>query len=471
MAAGARVAILRADADAEFASELRRVLESLPRERTGPLRVDELSCDGTASLPDAGPSSRWNLAIVLAGTSAPALDAAAVAELKRACPARPILVVLPEELAATASRMLEAGASDFVVPPLRPRDLIPRVLHLVQTVEHERGLVERLRTAAGTRRIIGQSPALLAQVEKLPLVAGCDATLLISGETGTGKELFARAVHYLSRRAGRPFVAVDCGAIPPELIENELFGHERGAYTTAQTAQRGLVEEAAGGSLFLDEVHSLPLAMQVKLLRFLQEKEYRPLGSTRTRRAEVRVIAATNTVLEEAVRAGHFRQDLFFRLNVLTLDLPPLRERRDDIPLLARHFLETYAAEFGRPARDWSAGALDRLLAYAWPGNTRELENVVQRAVLQCGTPQIEARDLPLPAARKSPDTGSFRSRKARVVEEFEREYLTALLEAHDGNVSAAARTAQKDRRALWELLRKHQLLPLQGRSGPGAAP
>jgi DNA-binding NtrC family response regulator len=385
----------------------------------------------------------------------------------------PMVVVLPEALAPRALDFLKAGASEFVLPPVRPADLVPRVLRWLRSLPPDEQLVAHLLRVAGTRQMVGRSPAFLAQLNQLPRIAGCDATVLISGETGTGKEMCARAIHYLSRRAEGPFVAVDCGAIPADLIENELFGHERGAFTTAVTAQRGVIEEASGGSLFLDEIDALPGVLQVKLLRLLQEKEYRPLGSSRPRRADVRILAATNVDLEEAVRAGRFRRDLYYRLNVLALSLPPLRERPDDIPLLARHFLQAHAEEYGRAALGFSEGALTRLVSHAWPGNARELENVVQRALLQSDSPMIQAQDLALPEAVLPPLADSFRARKARVIDQFEREYLTALLAAHAGNVSAAAKTAKKDRRALWELLRKHHLLPRQaaGRERLAAVP
>jgi len=202
------------------------------------------------------------------------------------------------------------------------------------------------------------------QIEKIPQIAQCDANVLISGETGTGKELYARAIHYCSSRAGRPFMPVNCGAIPGELVENELFGHERGAFTSAVTLQTGLVEEANGGTLFLDEVDCLSMFAQVKLLRFLQEKEYRPLGSTRMREANVRVIAASNVNLEEAVGNGKARQDLFYRLNIIALTLPPLRERLEDIPLLARHFLEKYSREMNKEAPDLQSDALQIMMAH-----------------------------------------------------------------------------------------------------------
>jgi two-component system, NtrC family, response regulator GlrR len=310
------------------------------------------------------------------------------------------------------------------------------------------------------RHMVGESPAFLAAIEKVPLVARCDATVLISGETGTGKELVARAIHYLSPRAKKPFVAVNCGAIPPELVENELFGHERSAFTGATASQTGLIQEAEGGTLFLDEVDSLPLLAQVKLLRFLQEKEYRPLGAGRMLKADVRVVAAANSDLEGAVEAGRLRQDLYYRLSVIPLHLPALRERREDIPLLARHFLAKYAREMGQPARGLSPGALQTLLDHPWPGNVRELEHVVQRAVvLSQDQGEVGAGHVVLPRSRRSaarPAAEGFQQAKARAVAEFEAAYIRDLLLLHQGNISRAAKSAEKNRRAFWELIRKH---------------
>ena len=223
---------------------------------------------------------------------------------------------------------------------------------------------------------IGRSRA--QQVGNFRKLARCDATVLISGETGTGKEVCARAIHYLSPRSSKPFITVNCGAIPAELVENELFGHERGAYTDAAVAKPGLIAEAEGGTLFLDEIDCLPLLAQVKLLRFLQEKEYRPLGSVKTRAASVRVIVATNADLENALRQGRLRQDLYYRINILSLVLPPLRQRQGDILLLARHFLAKFTEEFAKPVQDFSPDVLPTLLAYPWPGNIRELEHTIE---------------------------------------------------------------------------------------------
>jgi DNA-binding NtrC family response regulator len=293
---------------------------------------------------------------------------------------------------------------------------------------------------------------------KIPLIARCDANVLIVGETGTGKELFARAIHYSSPRASRPFMPVNCGAIPVDLVENELFGHRRGAFTNAFALQTGLIEEANGGTLFLDEIDCLPKLAQVKLLRFLQEREYRPLGSSKMRQANVRVIAASNLNLEEAVGIGKVRQDLFYRLNVISLALPPLRERREDIPLLARHFLEKYAKEFGKPTIHFSPNTLPLLMMQNWLGNVRELEHVIERATALCEGPFIIEGDLglsPLPSAHP---LESLQQAKAREIAQFEKNYIQDLLRSCSGNITKAARLAQKNRRAFWQLIQKHQI-------------
>jgi two-component system response regulator GlrR len=335
----------------------------------------------------------------------------------------------------------------------------------------ERDVIEQVRQALGVRALMGESPAFVAQAEKLPALAGCDAGVLILGETGTGKELFARAIHYLSARRDQPFVPVNCGALPLELVENELFGHERAAFTGAGAAEPGLIAEAEGGTLFLDEVDSLPAAAQVKLLRFLESKEYRRLGSSRLRRADLRIVAATNLDLERAVGEGRFRRDLYYRLNVVQLQLPPLRERPGDVPLLARHFLRRYARELDRRLTDFTAEALRRLALYPWPGNVRELENAVQRAVILAAgegglvaAGDLELHDDQRTSAAALPD--SFQAAKGRAVAAFERRYLEDLLASCHGNVSRAARTARKDRSSFWSLVKKHGIDVARFRGG-----
>jgi DNA-binding NtrC family response regulator len=282
--------------------------------------------------------------------------------------------------------------------------------------------------------------------------------VLISGETGTGKEMVGRAIHYLSPRAGNPFVPVNCGALPTELLENELFGHERGAFTGAAGSRAGLIQEAENGTLFLDEVDCLPLMAQVKLLRFLQEKEFRPLGSTKVCKGDVRIVAASNANLQDAIAAGTLRRDLYYRLNVVPIVLPPLRERSGDVLVLARHFLAKYAAALKSPARSFSPEAERKLMLYSWPGNVRELEHVIERVVVLCSEKVIQESHIVMPGESNSATALSFQEMKANVISEFETNYIRNLLIAYKGNISRAAEAAQKERRTFWQLVRKHKI-------------
>jgi two-component system response regulator GlrR len=378
--------------------------------------------------------------------------------LERECAGAAVILATETCEPVEILRLLQDGASDFLTPPVSPAGTLPRVWRLLEQSNRRDDLTQALKERIGLKRLVGQSANFLAEINKIPLVARSDGRVLITGETGTGKELCARAIHYLSPRRTKPFVPINCGAIPVELVENELFGHERGAYTGAFVAQTGMIHEAEGGTLFLDEIDCLPLMAQTKLLRFLQEREYRPLGSTRARSADVRVIAASNTNLEEAVRTGRLRRDLYYRLNVVPLVLPPLRERGEDIPLLARHFLLKYAAEFDRHLSDLTPAAMRSLVFYDWPGNVRELEHVIERAVMLCETPLLTGADISLPGAPRTDEEEAFRQAKARVVAQFEKTYIQRLLVSFHGNISEAARAAHKNRRAFWQLIRKHQI-------------
>lgn len=368
----------------------------------------------------------------------------------------PIIIVAEATQPNDILELLKAGAEDFITLPLQAGDVLPRALKLVRRSGDWRqdGL---LRTGTALRRLVGESATFVDQIQKIPQIARCEANVLITGETGTGKELYARAIHYCSARAGRPFMPVNCGAIPADLVENELFGHERGAFTSAVTLQTGLVEEANGGTLFLDEIDCLPVFAQVKLLRFLQEKEYRPLGSARMRQADVRLIAASNLNLEEAVGSGKVRQDLFYRLNIISLTLPPLRERLEDIPLLARYFLEKYSREMNKETPDLLPDAIQILMAHGWPGNVRELEHAIERATVLGDGPIIRGADLVL-ASSSVTGSRSLQEAKAAQIARFEKGYIQALLRACHGNISEAARVAQKNRRAFWQLIQKHKI-------------
>ena len=368
----------------------------------------------------------------------------------------PILVVTEMDEPHAMFTLLKLGAADFITPPLQATNVLPRIWRVLAQTLQGTMPTQRLKEHLGLQHLVGESPAFLAMIEKIPLIAKCDAGVLIAGETGTGKEMCARAIHYLSPRTRQPFVPVNCGAVPVELVENELFGHERGAFTGADTSQPGLIQESNGGTLFLDEIDSLPLPAQVKLLRFLQEKEFRSLGSTKVRSVDVRVIAATNADVEKAVRDGKLRQDLYYRLNVIPLMLPALRERPEDIPLLARHFLAKYAVEYNKPVQNCSADAMQALMLYEWPGNVRELEHVLERAVALSGQEIIRKADIFPPGTTTHPE--SFQAAKAKVITQFERAYIHGLLGTYQGNITKAAEAAQKNRRAFWQLMRKHQI-------------
>jgi two-component system response regulator GlrR len=453
----AKILLLDLNSSSDSGGVLRGIIES----HTGPCGV-EFAREAFAAAPNVGQLlAAVTLAqpdLILVVPSAASRDCARQFLQSAGGERLPAPVVVADEPRETAE-WLRLGAADFLSLPPAAGDVLPRVGRLLEQAAQRERRARALQEKIGTRLLVGESESFLKEVNKIPLLAKCNASILVSGETGTGKEVCARAIHYLGRWASKPFVPVNCGAIPADLVENELFGHERGAFTGAKSTQVGLIQEADGGTLFLDEVDCLPLLSQVKLLRFLQEKEYRPLGSTKTCRADVRVIAAMNADPEEAIRAGNLRRDLYYRLNVIPLALPPLRERRDDIPLLARHFLAKYAAEFDKQVTDFSPEALRLLVSYDWPGNVRELEHVVVRAIVLAAGGVIGDDDIALaPRASASAAEESFKRAKNRVVAEFEKSYVERALLLNHGNISKAARAAQKSRRAFWELIRKHHI-------------
>jgi DNA-binding NtrC family response regulator len=319
-------------------------------------------------------------------------------------------------------------------------------------------------------RLVGAAPSFVTVVRELRRISESDATVLVVGETGTGKELAARAVHYLSARADCPFVAVNCAALPDTLLEAEFFGHERGAFTDAHATRQGLLAQAERGTLFLDEVESLTPRAQGALLRVLHDRTFRPLGSATERSVDVRFVAATNVDLPRLVRQGEFRADLLYRLRVLWLELPPLRDRRDDIVLLARHFLGRHAAP-GRPVPRLTDAAQRALTGYDWPGNVRELENALIRAAHLVEDGVIEPHHLGLAptrgahatqVARRATDdlSLSLKESKRRVIDAFERHYLTGVMLQSQGNVTHAALSAKKERREFGKLLKKHGINP-----------
>jgi two-component system, NtrC family, response regulator GlrR len=370
----------------------------------------------------------------------------------------PVVAVCRVAQPDDVEKLRQLGAADVWTTPFNPDRAIATLLRRGGTAGNDRSEIISLRARLGLGQLVGESQAFVAAIKQVPSIAKYQTCVLLIGETGTGKEVFAHAIHYSGARSDKPFIPVNCGAIPVDLLENEFFGHETGAFTSAGSASRGLLDEADGGTLFLDEVDSLPAMAQVKLLRFLQDGQFRPLGSQRICHSDVRVIAATNINLQEAVESGRFRKDLYYRLNVVTLKLPPLRERGDDVVLLARHFLAKFSAKFGAPTREFSSGALLKLVCHEWPGNVRELENVIQRAIVVADQKTIEARDICTDESNGPVGNQDFRNLKARAIAEFEQSYIRRLLAAHGGNITNAAQAAGKDRRAFWELMRKHRI-------------
>ena len=331
-----------------------------------------------------------------------------------------------------------------------------------ETKGHGHQLSEAAHSAFARLNLLGNSSVFVDALHVIERISAVGATVLIQGETGTGKELAARALHYLSPRRDHPFIPVNCGALPDGLIESELFGYERGAFTDAKHAGCGLVSQAKGGTLLLDEIEAMTPRAQVVLLRFLQDHTYRPIGGRLMSDGDVRIVASSNVNLEQLVRRGQFRQDLLFRFTVLSVTMPPLRHRGNDCILLAEHFLRRFAAEFDRPSKRLHPEAVPWLRAHDWPGNVRELENMMLRLFLMADSDDIEI--VRASAAAANPTAGepsqaqTFRTAKARAIEQFELAYLKDLLLRSSGNISLAARISRKDRSALNKLVKKHGL-------------
>lgn len=352
---------------------------------------------------------------------------------------------------------------DFVCCPFGVADLAVRIRRLgdIQIKQPENSSDPAEDLLFEIPGLVGKSPPFRKALGQIPLLSRSDAPVLILGETGTGKELFARAIHYEGPRLSKPFIPLNCGAIPDHLFESELFGHSKGAFTDAVATQPGLLREAEGGTLFLDELDTLSLSAQVKLLRFLQDGQYRSIGTTKFSRANVRILAATNQQLLERVYQGRFRQDLYYRLNYLNISIPPLRDRIEDIPRLAQYFLDHHAHKSKTPPKHLTPDGIQKLLMYEWPGNVRELEAVVCRSMtLHPEVLNLDAAMVEMPIAndRLHVSERNFQFAKARAVEEFERRYLLHILAQYRGNISHAAKAAGKERRTFKRLLDKYRI-------------
>ncbi len=379
----------------------------------------------------------------------------------------PMIIVTAYGTIEQAVQAMKMGAFNYLTKPINYDELISIVHKAVEqralTMEVQR-LRQEITSQYGFDQIVGQNEKMQQIFALIQDVAETDATVLIRGETGTGKELIARALHFNSSRKNQPFVRVNCPAITETLLESELFGHEKGAFTGAIKTRIGRFEQADGGTIFLDEVGDLPLSLQSKLLRVLQEKEFERVGGNRTIKVDVRIISATNKDLEAEVRAGKFREDLFYRLNVVPIYIPPLRERLDDIPLLAEHFLQKYRQRFNKPIEAISPEGMALLMDYHWPGNVRQLENVLERAIILEKDTVLQKETLARCLEKRADNVYAFpinarkplKVLKEQLVENFEKEYIITLLREFNGNISAAARAADIHYKNFYEKMKKY---------------
>ncbi|PXW99548.1 two component Fis family sigma54 specific transcriptional regulator [Sphaerotilus hippei] len=406
--------------------------------------------------------------LVISDVQLPGMDGLALfAAIRARHPVLPVILLTAHGTIPDAVEATSRGVYTYLTKPFDGKALletIARALVLSATAPVDEPVAEAWRAD-----IVSRSSAMAEVLAETRLVAASDASVLIRGESGAGKELLAQAIHRASPRAARPFVAVNCSAIPEALLESELFGHVKGAFTGAVANRRGLFQEAAGGTLFLDEIGDMPLPLQVKLLRVLQERQVRPVGAQQSVPVDVRILSATHRDLEAAMAGGEFREDLYYRLNVVTLTLPTLAQRREDIPLLAQHFLDRLATKYGKKLNGFASDAMSALATAAWPGNVRQLHNVVEQVCALTTTPLI-----PLALVQRAlrvPTVEVLTYAEAR--QRFEHEYLVNLLKLTDGHVADAARLADRNRTEFYRLLQKHGLTPglFRGESLPGEAP
>jgi len=391
----------------------------------------------------------------------------ALDEIKAFNPAIPVIIMTAYSSLETAVDAIKKGAYDYLTKPLdfdKLKITIKRAMEHIRLKEENRILKESLGKHFDRQNIIGQSPAMIKLLETVAQVAASEATVLINGESGTGKELIAGAIHFNSPRKDGPFVKINCAAITETLLESELFGHEKGAFTGADKRKDGRFVQAHKGSLFLDEVSEMTLAMQVKLLRVLQEREITRVGGDGAVKVDARVIGATNRNLMNMIKESSFREDLFYRLNVISLDIPPLRKRRDDIVLLVQHFLQDFAAKNRKHIKGFTPKAIDRLIRYDWPGNVRELMNAVERAVVLARTEHIDDEDLAIiqtPLGQTAESTPVLDDINYNItLEDMERTAVIKTLKTSDGNKSEAARRLGITRKTLHKKLKKYGIMP-----------
>ncbi|MGE5385114.1 MAG: sigma 54-interacting transcriptional regulator [Betaproteobacteria bacterium] len=388
-------------------------------------------------------------------------------EIRATHPALMVILLTAHGTIPDAVQATSRGVFGYLTKPFDSKVLLEKIEQALQ-LSSSAGAIVSGDDSAWREGIVFRSAAMAELMEEARMVAASEASILIRGESGTGKEVLARAIHRASPRATAPFIAINCGAIPELLLESELFGHVKGAFTGASTSRAGLIQTANGGTLFLDEIGDMPLPLQVKLLRMLQERAVRPVGANQSEPVDVRILSATHRDLEIAMRQGEFREDLYYRLDVVTLTLPRLEDRREDIPLLASHFVQQVASKYGRKGiSGFAPEALEALATAAWPGNVRQLYNVVEQCCALTATPLI-----PLPLVQRALRVPAMEALSyAEAKQRFERKYLVQLLKLTDGSVADAARIADRNRTEFYRLLQKHGLTPSMFRAeGDGGA-
>lgn len=396
--------------------------------------------------------------LVLTDLRMPGMDGMGLlGKIKEQWPDRTIIIMTAAGSIESAVEAMRKGAYDYITKPLEYDNLllvIDRALERVRLLDDRRYLQTEIEGYFGFSGLIGMSEKMVKVYETIRNVSATSVPVLITGESGTGKELAARAIHFEGRRKERRFVAVNCGALPEPILESEFFGHTRGAFTGAVHDKKGLLEEADGGTLFLDEIGELCHPIQVKLLRVLQDGEFRPLGDTRDRKVDLRLISATNKNLETEVLKGRFREDLYYRLKVITITMPPLRERREDIPLLANHFLMKYSKKYEKNITELSSSAVQCLMNRPWKGNVRELENVIARAVAISNTQLIDKADL-LTGEPPAESSAGFKEAKQRALMSFYKTYITTALIRNKGNISKTADECSMMRQSLQQIMKR----------------
>ena len=406
---------------------------------------------------------RTSFDVVITDLRMPVMDGMQLlSEMRTRAYACPVIVLTGYGTIESAVAAMQAGAADYLTKPCNPDELLLKVEKLVETSRLRQEVTQLRHEVRRYKRfgeLIGHSAAMRRLYATIGSISGNKSTVLITGESGTGKELVARTIHLKGPWAAQPFLALNCGAMSETLLDSQLFGHKRGAFTGAIADHDGVFQAANGGTLFLDEVAEIPLPLQVKFLRAVQEREVTPLGASRPIKVDVRIIAASNTNLEQALAAGTFRKDLFYRLNVIPIHLPPLKERRDDIPLLVEHLVAVFSAAYKVQPKRLTAEALDKLVAYAWPGNVRELQNVIERLFALRHGQEITAADLPSPIgelAQAEPHFDAWTDLPS--LASMERSLISAALRRARGNKNEAARLLKIDRQRLYRKIEKYRL-------------